>query len=1106
MYQDLKLLYWWPKMKADIAMYVSKCLTYANVKAKHQKPSGLLQQPKIHVWKWERITMDFVSGLPRIPSGYDTIWVIVDQLTKSAHFLPMKKTDAMEKLMQLYLKEIICRHGVPISIISDRDSHFTSRFWKSLQKALGTNLDMSTAYHPQMDGQSERTIQMLEDMLRAYVIDFGSSWDRHLPLVEFSYKNSYHKSYADRRTKPLEFEVDDMVLLKILARVGPVAYTLELPEDLKGIRSTFHVLNLKKYLVEGDIVVSMDEIQLDDKLHMIEEPVEIVDREVKRLKQSWIPIVKCARRSVRTSVVVYRKDGLVTVAYLGRLVLCLAVLAALVISISLDVSVESVGSSFPRVILIGSIPVEVPVAPEVRAAAVASPARVLELDTHSSSKVDPSKSSPPLVDKDVDAGIDAGIDMEVDIRVDVEDEVESGDRGTIEVGVDVVAGIDIPDAMLMPDAVEHLEQVEEGLQDIYDHVIEIPLQKIKDNETGQRKLELRSLIAGGERASLLELITSLERCNVRIRGTMMMERARANRFWRRMRFMESELRQICRFRYYDMMRFRRLETCIVRRLVAIFHIESYHVEALAAYEATRAANALKAESQSQNGSDDDNGNGGNRNGGNRNSVNGNPNENNRDARPVAQECTYQDFMKCQPLNFKETEGVVGLIRWFEKMETIIFISNCPEKYQDKELIKLMAEVYYPRNEIQKMESELWNLTVKNNDLEAYTQRFQELTMMFTKMVPKEEDQVEKFIGGLLDNIQGNVIAVEPAKLQDAICMANNLIDQKLKGYAVKNVENKRRLEVNQRDNRGLQPPLKRPNVRGQNVARAYTAGNNERKPYNGPLPLCNKCKLHHEGPCTARYGKCNKVGHLTRDCKVGNKNGVGKARGKAYVLGRGEANPDSNVVKGTFLLNNHYAYMIFDSSADRCFVLTTFNTLLDVTPDTLDVSYVVELAEGRISKTNTVLRGCTLGLLGHPFNIDLIPIELGSFDVIIDMDWLANHHAMIVCDEKIVRIPYGDEVLIVQGDRGGKGEKSKLSIISCTKTQKYIKRDFPEVFPKDLPGLPPMQQVEFQIDLVLGAALVARAPYRLAPSELQELSTQLQELSDKGFISSSSSP
>ncbi|GJY00699.1 putative reverse transcriptase domain-containing protein [Tanacetum coccineum] len=148
MYQDLKLLYWWPNMKANIAAYVSKCLTCAKVKDENQKPSGLLQQPKIRVWKWERVTMDFVSGLPRTPSGYDTIWVIIDRLTKSAHFLPTKKTDTMEKLAQLYLKEIMCRHGVSISIISDRDSHFMSRFWRSLQKALGSNLDMSTAYHP----------------------------------------------------------------------------------------------------------------------------------------------------------------------------------------------------------------------------------------------------------------------------------------------------------------------------------------------------------------------------------------------------------------------------------------------------------------------------------------------------------------------------------------------------------------------------------------------------------------------------------------------------------------------------------------------------------------------------------------------------------------------------------------------------------------------------------------------------------------------------------------------------------------------------------------------------------------------------------------------
>nr|GFA21610.1 putative reverse transcriptase domain-containing protein [Tanacetum cinerariifolium] len=170
MYRDLMKLYWWLNMKADIATYVSQCLTCAKVKAEHLKPSGLT------------------------PIGYDSIWVIVDRLTKSAHFLPKKKTDSIEKLDELYFKEIVCKHDVPVSVIYDRDSLFTSRFWVSLQKALGTQLDLSTAYHPETDGQSKRTIQTLKDMLQAYVIDFRSSWDKHMPLVEFSYNNSYHAS------------------------------------------------------------------------------------------------------------------------------------------------------------------------------------------------------------------------------------------------------------------------------------------------------------------------------------------------------------------------------------------------------------------------------------------------------------------------------------------------------------------------------------------------------------------------------------------------------------------------------------------------------------------------------------------------------------------------------------------------------------------------------------------------------------------------------------------------------------------------------------------------------------------------------------------------
>ncbi|GKC08154.1 putative reverse transcriptase domain-containing protein [Tanacetum coccineum] len=307
------------------------------------------------------------------------------------------------------------------------------------------------------------------------------------------------------------------------------------------------------------------------------------------------------------------------------------------------------------------------------------------------------------------------------------------------------------------------------------------------------------------------------------------------------------------------------------------------------------------------------------------------------------------------------------------------------------------------------------------------------------------------------------------------------MDKKLQGYAARSAENKRRMESNPRDNHGQQPPFKRQNVSGQNVARAYTAGNNERKGYDGPHPLCNKYRYHHVGPCIVKCNNCKRIGHQTRDCrsttavpntqraslgnqqgvicyeygrpghvkrecpklrnrnhgnrvgnKTGNQTGGNEVTTKAYAIGGGGTNPDSNVVTGTFLLNNCYASMLFDSGSDRSFVSSTFSALLDVAPSTLDTSYAVELVNGKISETNVILRGCTLGLLGYPFDIDLMPVKLGSFDAIIGDN----------CDDGI----------------------------------------------------------EFQIDLVPGAAPVARAPYRLAPAGMQELSTQLQELSDRGFI------
>ncbi|GJS69081.1 putative reverse transcriptase domain-containing protein [Tanacetum coccineum] len=322
MYQDMKKLYWWPNMKADIATYVSKCLTCARVKAEHQRPSGLLVQPAIPEWKWDNITMDFITKLPKSSQGFDTIWVIVDRLTKSAHFLPIRENDPLDKLARLYLNRIVARHGIPVSIICDRDGRFTSNFWKSFQKALGTDI----------------------------------SWVKHLPLAEFSYNNSYYasikaapykalygrkcrspvcwaevgeaqltgpeliqettekiilikqriqaaqdrqKSYADLKRKPMEFKVGDRVMLKVLAKVGKVAYRLELPQELSRVHHTFHVSNLKKCYADEPLVMPLEGIHVDDKLQFVEEPVEIMEREIKRLKRSRIPLVKVRWNSRR---------------------------------------------------------------------------------------------------------------------------------------------------------------------------------------------------------------------------------------------------------------------------------------------------------------------------------------------------------------------------------------------------------------------------------------------------------------------------------------------------------------------------------------------------------------------------------------------------------------------------------------------------------------------------------------------------------------------------------------------------------------------------------------------------------------------------------------
>ncbi|GJX13970.1 putative reverse transcriptase domain-containing protein [Tanacetum coccineum] len=360
----------------------------------------------------------------------------------------------------------------------------------------------------------------------------------------------------------------------------------------------------------------------------------------------------------------------------------------------------------------------------------------------------------------------------------------------------------------------------------------------------------------------------------------------------------------------------------------------------------------------------------------------------------------------------------------------------------KALKKMMTVKYCPRGEIKKLEIELWNL--------------------------KEADKVEKYVGGLPDMIRGNVISYQPKTMEKTIEFANDQIDQKVLTITERQAEQKRKLEFN---------------------AGKYT-------------------------------------GHQTKN--------------NSKTLG-GLTEPRASVKRGSTLdqcpcVQNATIQPQRAMCLPISFVSTTFSSLIDITPTTLDHYYDVELADGKIIGINTIIRGCTLNFLDHPFNINLMPVELGSFDVIVGMDWLAKYHAIIDCAEKIVRIPWGNETLIVHGDGSSRGNGTRLNIISCTKTHKYllkghhvflahvttkeiedksgekrledvpIVRDFPKVFPEDLPGLPPTRQVEFQIDLVPGVAPVARAPYRLAPSEMKELSEQLQELSDKGFIRPSSSP
>ncbi|GKA83080.1 reverse transcriptase domain-containing protein [Tanacetum coccineum] len=376
--------------------------------------------------------------------------------------------------------------------------------------------------------------------------------------------------------------------------------------------------------------------------------------------------------------------------------------------------------------------------------------------------------------------------------------------------------------------------------------------------------------------------------------------------------------------------------------------------------------------------------------------------------------------------------------------------------------------------MKKLEAELWNLEVQGTDVTRYNQHFQELSLLCVRMFPEESDKVKRYVGGLPDMIHGSVMASKLKTMQEATEMAIELMDKKICTFAERRAANKRKFEDTSRNNQNQQQPSKR-----QNVARAYAVASGDRNPYGGSKPLCPKCNYNHDGPCTPRCYKFNMVGHFARNCKsttnaivANNQRGTGtgqkstcheceaqghfrrycaklnnnrgnqvetrNAQAKVYVVGKAGTNTDTNVVTSTFLLNNRYASVLVDTGADISFVSTAFSSQIDIALTALDHDYVVELADCRIFGVNTIIRSCTQNFLNLPFNIDLMPVEMGSFDVIIDMDWLSKYQAVIVCADKIVRIPWGRETLIFHGNRSNREHETRLNIISCAKTQKYM--------------------------------------------------------------------
>nr|GEV24200.1 hypothetical protein [Tanacetum cinerariifolium] len=465
-------------------------------------------------------------------------------------------------------------------------------------------------------------------------------------------------------------------------------------------------------------------------------------------------------------------------------------------------------------------------------------------------------------------------------------------------------------------------------------------------------------------------------------------------------------------------------------------------------------------------------------------------------------CSYKEFLACNPKEYDGKGGAVVLTRWIEKIENVQDMSGCSINQKVKYSTGSFVE-FCPSHEMQKLEIVLWNHTMVEAGHAAYTNRFHELARLFPHLVTPESRKIERYVYGLAPQIRRMVAATKLNTMQKAVQIPGALTDETIRNGSIKKVEKKGNVGKPSKD-KNDSDDYKRTrtgNVFSTTDCRGMSRNVNPVNARNPPVRACYECgSTNHVRPACPRLNRTQGQGG-NRPNQVGANNGIqgrgnqeNQARGRAFMLGAEEARKDPNIMTGMFTLNDHYAATLFDSGADYSFVSTTFIPLLGIKPSELGFKYEIKIASGQLVEIDKIIKGCRLEIEGHVFDIDLIPFGYGSFDVIIGMDWLSNHKAEIVCHERVVRIPLLDgKVLRVLGERSKEKARFLMSVKTNDKKQEQIVvvRDFPKVFPDDLYDLPLVQEIKFRIELIPRATPVAKSPYRLAPSELEELIKQV---------------